>query len=286
VACHAARLIQRSIIFHPDPAVVHKTKSQFCPLSYNRNRGLVEVGFSLSKGSTNRVSMPRTKSLPAPLHRKVRVLLADGETLVVEGLRALLETEFDVVGAVTDGRSLIDKCRLLKPEVVVLDVAIPALNGLDAGRQLVLACPSVKIVLLTNKTEARSAKVPGPRGVGYVSKSAAAAELKNAIRAAVSGRPQKSVVQSNGDTLEGSSEHLTSRQREVLELIVEGRSMKEVAEILHVTPRTVAFHKYNMMDRLRLKSTAELVQFAVKQGFLGQLPANSGPKSGIARSSR
>ena len=207
-------------------------------------------------------------------------MLADSEALVVEAFRALLEPDFDVLGTVTNGRSLVDECRKQKPDVIVLDVAMPALSGLEAGRELLAACPAAKLVYLTNNTDPRLAAEALRLGAaGYVFKSAPAGELRSAIRAAATGRSRVAAMNSLLEIEDNSSEHLTIRQKEVLQLIAEGRSMKEVAEILHVTPRTVAFHKYNMMDRLRVKSTAELVQFAIKNGVLGQTAETSSSKS-------
>lgn len=220
--------------------------------------------------------MRRTKNHRRAKSPRVRLLLAGSEPLVSEAFRALLETEFDVLGTVTDGRSLVHACRKQKPDVVVFDVAMSTLNGLEAGRELLAACPSAKLVFLTNKTDPRLAAEALRLGAaGYVLKTAAPGELKSAIRTAANGRSRTAALSSLLEIEDGSSDQLTARQKEVLQLIAEGRSMKEVAEILHVTPRTVAFHKYNMMDRLRVKSTAALVQFAVKNGVVGPAAATS-----------
>ena len=222
--------------------------------------------------------MARKKSSRRARVAKVRVMLADSEALVVEAFRALLEREFDVLGTVTDWQSLVHECRSLKPDVVVLDVTVPSPSGQDPGRALLAACPSAKLVYLTNKKDRVAAEALRFGAAGHVPRSADAGKLKSAIRSAMSGSLRVGVLASLSDAEDDPGEHLTIRQKEVLQLIAEGRSMKEVAEILHVTARTVAFHKYNMMDRLQVKSTAELVQFAVKHGVVGLPLANSHSK--------
>jgi DNA-binding NarL/FixJ family response regulator len=202
-----------------------------------------------------------------------RILLADDHTILLDAFKALLESEFDVVGAVTDGRALLAECARLTPDVVVLDIAMPLLNGLDAGRQIKSERRSVKLIYLTMNPEPRLAAEALRLGAsGYLLKSSAATELQQAIREALKGRSYITpliageVVNSLLETREAPE--LTTRQREVLQLLAEGRSMKEVGGILNVAPRTVAFHKYRMMEQLRLKTSAELIQFAVKQGVV------------------
>ena len=203
-----------------------------------------------------------------------RILLADDHTILLDAFKALLESEFEVVGAVTDGRALLAECARLNPDVVVLDIAMPLLNGLDAGRQIKSERRSVKLIYLTMNPEPRLAAEALRLGAsGYVLKSSAANELKQAIREALRGRSYitplitRDVVGSLMERARARPE-LTIRQREVLQLLAEGRSMKEVGGILNVAPRTVAFHKYRMMEQLRLKTSAELIQFAVKQGVV------------------
>jgi DNA-binding NarL/FixJ family response regulator len=205
---------------------------------------------------------------------RTRILLADDHSMLLEAFRALLEPEFEVVGTATDGRMLIEEFSRLKPEIVVIDVGMPLLNGLDAGRQLKALQRSVKLIYLTMNPEPDLAREALRLGAsGYVLKSSAASELKQAIHEALKGRSYvtplitQDVVGLLLEQREGAHE-LTTRQREVLQLLAEGRSMKEVASILDVTPRTVAFHKYRMMEQLRLKSSAELVQYAVKHGIV------------------
>jgi DNA-binding NarL/FixJ family response regulator len=202
-----------------------------------------------------------------------RILMADDHAMLLDAFRALLEPEFDVVGAVTDGRRLLEEFSRLNPDVVLLDIAMPLLNGLDAGRQLRAQRKSVRLIYLTMNPDPDLASEALRLGAsGYVLKSSAAHELKQAIHEALRGRSYitplitRDVV---GSLMHQTSRReLTMRQREVLQLLAEGRSMKEVGAILDLTPRTVAFHKYRMMEQLRLKTSAELVQFAVKQGVV------------------
>ncbi len=203
-----------------------------------------------------------------------RILMADDHSMLLDAFRALLEPEFDVVGTVTDGRMLLEAFSRLHPDVVLLDIAMPLLNGLDAGRQLKAQRKSVKLIYLTMNPDPDLAGEALRLGAsGYVLKSSAFQELKQAIREALRGRSYITPLIA-GDAVGSLIEHqtsrheLTMRQREVLQLLAEGRSMKEVGAILDVTPRTVAFHKYRMMEQLRLKTSAELVQFAVKQGVV------------------
>jgi DNA-binding NarL/FixJ family response regulator len=199
--------------------------------------------------------------------------LADDHAMLLDAFKALLEPEFDVVGTVTDGRALLAEFSRLNPDVVLIDISMPLLNGLDAGRQLKLQQRSVKLIFLTMNPDPDLAGEALRLGAsGYVLKSSAASELKQAIREALRGRSYitpliaRDVVSSLIERREGPE--LTTRQREVLQLLAEGRSMKEVGNILNVAPRTVAFHKYKMMEQLKLKTSAELVQFAVKQGVV------------------
>ena len=194
--------------------------------------------------------------------------------MLLEAFTALLAPEFDVAGTVTDGRMLVEAFARLHPDIVVLDIAMPLLNGLDAGRQLKAQRKTVKLIYLTMNPDPYLAGEALRLGAsGYVLKSSAAHELLQAIREAVRGRSYITplIARDAVDSLIGpraDRPDLTTRQREVLQLLAEGRSMKEVGAILDLTPRTVAFHKYRMMEQLRLKTSAELVQFAVKQGMV------------------
>ncbi len=204
---------------------------------------------------------------------RARILLADDHAMLLDAFKALLEPEFEVVGSVTDGRALLTEFSRLNPDVVLVDISMPLLNGLDAGRQLKAQQRSVKLIYLTMNPDPDLAGEALRLGAsGYVLKSSAASELTQAIREALRGRSYitplitRDVVGSLIGRREGPE--LTVRQREVLQLLAEGRSMKEVGNILNVAPRTVAFHKYRMMEQLKLKTSAELVQFAVRQGVV------------------
>jgi len=203
-----------------------------------------------------------------------RILMADDHLMLLDAFKALLEPDYDVVGTVTDGRTLLEEFSRLNPDVVLLDVAMPLLNGLDAGRQLKAQRRSVKLIYLTMNPDPDLAGEALRLGAsGYVLKSSAAEELKQAIQEALRGRSYitplitRDVV---GSLIQQRTprHELTTRQREVLQLLAEGKSMKEVAAILDLTPRTVAFHKYRMMEQLRVKTSAELVKFAVREGVV------------------
>jgi DNA-binding NarL/FixJ family response regulator len=203
-----------------------------------------------------------------------RILMADDHLMMLEAFKAVLEPDVEVVGMVTDGRALLEEFSRLHPDVVLLDVAMPLLNGLDAGKQLKARQPSVKLIFLTmNPNPDLAGEALRMGASGYVLKSSAVPELKQAIQEALAGRSYitplitREVV---GSLIQPRSPEpeLTVRQREVLQLLAEGKSMKEIAAILDLTPRTVAFHKYRMMEHLRVKTSAELVKFAVRLGLV------------------
>ena len=204
--------------------------------------------------------------------RGPRVLLADDHTLVRGAFEKLLAAECDVIGSVSDGRAAVEATEQLMPDVVVLDMAMPLLNGLEAGRQIKQRFPRVKLIFVTMNEDADLAAEAFRSGAsGYLLKRSAASELTTAIREVMSGRAYITPLVASGlmGSLLHPDEHasshvLTARQREVLQLLAEGNSMKEVGSVLNITPRTVAFHKYQMMDQLKVTSTAELIQFAVK----------------------
>jgi DNA-binding NarL/FixJ family response regulator len=198
--------------------------------------------------------------------------LADDHALLLGAFEKLLAEEFDVVGQAADGRALVAAAEQLKPDVIVLDISMPVLNGLEAGRQIKQRQRDVKLVYLTMNEDADLAAEAIRSGAsGYLLKRSAASELATAIREAMQRRTYITPLIAEGlvealltNLYEPKGDNLTSRQREVLQLLAEGRSMKEVAGVLNLTPRTVAFHKYRMMEQLKVKSTAELVQYAVK----------------------
>jgi DNA-binding NarL/FixJ family response regulator len=205
---------------------------------------------------------------------RARILIADDHNLIAELCRTLLETDFEVIGVVADGRALVRAARELKPDVIVLDVAMPILNGLDAGRQVKEILPSVKLVYLTMNPDTEVAAEAFARGAsGYLLKTCAASEMVQAVREVLRGKTYVSRALSRHaiDSLRwqhkelvDESERLTDRQREVLQLLAEGKVMKEIGGILKMTTRTVAYHKYRIMEVLGVKTNAELVKYAVR----------------------
>ena len=199
-----------------------------------------------------------------------RVLLADDHALLLGAFEKLLAGECDIVGQVSDGRALVAAAETLKPDVVVLDISMPLLNGLEAGRQIKRKMRNVKLVFLTMNEDVELAAEAFRSGASaYLLKRSASSELGTAIREVTQGRSYVTPLVTEGlvGSLMHADEHkreLTSRQQEVLQLLAEGRSMKEAALVLNMTPRTVAFHKYRMMQQLNVKTTAELIQYAVK----------------------
>lgn len=202
-----------------------------------------------------------------------RVLLADDHTLLLGAFEKLLAAECEIVGTVSDGRELVAAARRVKPDVIVLDIGMPLLNGLEAGRQIKQMLPDVKLVFLTmNEDSDLAAEAFRAGASAYLLKRSATVELLTAIREVMNGRSYVTPLVTAG--LVGSFmqpqekkplHQLTPRQREVLQLLAEGHSMKQVADMLNVTPRTVQFHKYSMMQQLGIKTSAELIQFAVRQ---------------------
>jgi DNA-binding NarL/FixJ family response regulator len=202
-----------------------------------------------------------------------RVILADDHKILVEAFRKLLEPHYEVVGTVSDGRALLNVAATLKPDVILLDIGMPLLNGLEAARQLKNKLPAVRLIFLTMQEDPELAVEAMRAGAsGYLLKTSASSELLHAIQEALKGKTYVTPRISQG--MEQSfirdprgrqkAKSLTPRQCEVVQLLAEGKSMKEIADVLHVTPRTVAFHKYKTMEELALKSTAELIQFAIK----------------------
>jgi len=207
-----------------------------------------------------------------------RVLLADDHLLVAEALKSLLAPEFELVGVVEDGRALVEAAAGLRPDVIVADVTMPHLNGIDALIRLRQGGDHVPVVFLTmhrDVTFARRALEAGASG--FVLKHSAPAELVTAIRAALSGKTYLT-PQLAGEVLEAMKQapdraadpiaSITPRQREVLQLLAEGRSAKEIASSLAISARTVEFHKYQLMETLGLHTNAELIHFAIKHGLV------------------
>lgn len=209
---------------------------------------------------------------------RARVLLADDHTLILEGLRKILEDDFDLIGLAEDGRALIDLATREEPDVIVLDISMPKLNGLDAARQLKKLLPRTKLIFLTMHGDATYANEAFRAGAsGYLLKRSAASELIQAIQAVLKNQCYmtpaitKDVLDSCFQPLNQSPIHsgrLTPRQREVLQLVAEGKSTKEIATILNISIKTVEFHKSHIMRELDLHTTAELTKYAIAHGIV------------------
>ena len=205
---------------------------------------------------------------------KPRILIADDHTLLAEACKDLLQPEFEIVGIVNNGRELLRMGAELKPDVVIVDVAMPQLNGLDAGEQMKRLTPSIKLIFLTMSLDPEVAAEAFRRGAsGYVVKNSAAEELVSAIRRVLKGESYLSPYITK-DTVHflmlsrktyDQEKQITARQKEVLQLLAEGLSMKEIANVLNLKPGTVAFHKYRIMEALGTKTNAELIQYAIKR---------------------
>ena len=211
------------------------------------------------------------------MKRRPRILLADDHTMLLDAFQRLLEPRCEIVGTACDGRGLIDLATTTRPDVIVLDISMPGLNGLDACAQLRRIMSEMKFVFLTVNEDADIAAEAIRLGAsGYLLKSSASVELFTAIEQALAGKTYITPLVTKGvplgvflrQAVKSGVEKLTGRQREVLQLLAEGRAMKEVADILHVSARTVAFHKYTIMEHLGLKTSAELVQYALEHGML------------------
>ncbi len=209
---------------------------------------------------------------------KPRLLLADDHTLLLEGIRLLLEPEFDLVGSVEDGQALLAAAKSLKPDVILLDISMPLLNGIDAARRLRKILPSARLIFVTMHAGAEYVTEAFRAGaMGYILKRAAASELLTAIHTVLKGHHYVSplVTQNALDLLISRSEpgaqfpdRLTPRRREVLQLVAEGRSRKEIAVILHISVKTVEFHKRNLMHELNLRTVADFTRYAIEHGII------------------
>jgi DNA-binding NarL/FixJ family response regulator len=208
-----------------------------------------------------------------------RIILADDHAIVLDGLRRILEPEFEIVATAADGRALVGDIERLKPEVAVADIAMPLLNGLDALRQSKDSHSRTRFVFLTASPDVSLATQAFRLGAsGYVLKHAASEELVGAIREAVAGRTYITPRIAN-EVLQNLMSHpadvanelgLTGREREVLQLLAEGKIIKEIAAILNVSPRTVEFHKNNIAAKTGLRTNAELARYAVRQGLVSE----------------
>ena len=210
--------------------------------------------------------------------KKPRVLLADDHGIVIEGLKSLLSDEFDILGHVEDGRALVDQASALHPDVVVADISMPLLNGIEAARQIKKVDQNIKIVFLTMHPDATYAANAFEAGAsGFVLKHSASSELIRAIREAIKGRTYVSPLiagdlihtyQKGDPAKDKLFKKISPRQREILQLLAEGKTAKEIASVLDISTKTVEFHKYKMMDQLKIKTSAELVHYAIKHGII------------------
>ena len=209
-----------------------------------------------------------------------RILMADDHAIVLAGLRKLVESEGEVVGMVEDGRALVEAAQQLRPDIVLLDISMPLLNGLDAARQISKLVPESKLIFLTMHATPTYATEAFKAGAsGYLIKRSAAVELKQAIQAVMRGQHYmtplitKDVLAATLHSLEGQLSKplvtsLTPRQREVLQLVAEGKGTKAIASILNISVKTVEFHKFRIMSELDLHSTAELIKYAISEGLV------------------
>ena len=210
--------------------------------------------------------------------KKPRILLADDHKIMVEGLRTMLEPEFELVGTAENGRELMESANALRPDVIVADISMPMLNGIEAVRKIKKTDSGVKIVFLTMHPDVSYAAEAFEAGAsGYVLKHSAPAELVTAIHEVLKGRTYVTPMiagelmktyRDGSHKLNEALTKLTTRQREVLQLLAEGNSAKQVAGVLNISTRTVEFHKYKMMEELGIKTSAELVQYAIKHGIV------------------
>jgi len=212
--------------------------------------------------------------------KRPRILMADDHAIVLAGLRKLVEVEGEVVGMVEDGRSLVDAAQELRPDIVLLDISMPLLNGLDAARQLTKLVPESKLIFLTmHATPTYATEAFKAGAAGYLIKRSAAVELKQAIQAVMRGQHYmtplvtKDVLAATLQSVDNPSTKpmvtaLTQRQREVLQLVAEGKGTKAIASILNISVKTVEFHKFRIMSELNLHSTAELIKYAIAEGLV------------------
>jgi len=213
--------------------------------------------------------------------KKPRVLMADDHSLILAGLRKLVEGECEVVGTVEDGRALVEAAQKLRPDLILLDISMPLLNGLEATRQLTKLVPESKVIILTMHASPIYATEAFQAGAsGYLLKRSAASELNQAIQSVLQGRQYltplitKDVLDSvfkpsTGKRGKPASTALTPRQREVLQLVAEGRGTKEIATILSVSVKTVEFHRSRIMQQLDIHTTADLTKYAITHGITG-----------------
>ncbi len=211
--------------------------------------------------------------------RRYRVLIADDHLLMAEGIARLLEPQYDIVGIVSNGALALEKAIRLQPDVICMDISMPGLNGIQSAVQLHDTVPRAKVIIVTQQLELPYLRAAFRAGaVGYVAKQSAAVELTTAIDAALSGRSYITSLLTEAaagirnelvlDLTQVNTDTLTTRQREVLQMVSEGRTSKEIATRLHISPKTVEFHKQALMNELGLHTTAELTRYALAQGIV------------------
>jgi DNA-binding NarL/FixJ family response regulator len=236
-------------------------------------RRILGTGAAGGNGLTAHISMMNRDT-------KKRLLLADDHKIFTEGLRTLLAQDFDVIGVVEDGLSLVEAAVRLKPDVIVADIAMPEINGIEALRRIRELHVNAKVVMLTMYADSMyAAEAIRAGAAGYVMKSCATSELKAALEAALSGRiylsPRLAEVMGQRIEKPGNPgqplERLTARQRQVLQLVAQGRSSKEIASILRISLKTAEFHRHNIMETLGIHSIAELTRYAIGHGLVGPL---------------
>ena len=209
---------------------------------------------------------------------KPRVLLADDHVLVLEGFRRILQEHYELVGTVGDGYALLAAAKTVQPDIVILDISMPLLNGIETASQLKKICPTAKIIIVTMHAGADYVRAAFEAGASaYVLKGSAVDELEQAIRAVIGGHfyitplITKELVDVYLSTASEKPKGLTPRQLEVLRFIAEGRTAKEIANRLNITSRTVEFHKAQIMEHLNLKTTADLIKYALTHGIVNEL---------------
>jgi DNA-binding NarL/FixJ family response regulator len=212
---------------------------------------------------------------------RFRVLIGDDHSLILEGIRSVLAHEFEVVGVATNGRELVSEAERLKPDAILLDVSMPILNGMEAARQIKQAVPGSKLVFVTQTSDRAYVQAALRIGAtGYVLKQSVASELVEALHAVLSGQYYITPMVRRGipealfhpqrNPSELFGEALTPRQREVLQLVAEGKANKEIAAVLNISTKTVEFHKAALMGELGLRNTAELTRYAIEHGIVGR----------------
>lgn len=206
---------------------------------------------------------------------KPRVLLADDHALIIEGFKRILEDRYDLVGTAADGRALIESARVSQPDIVILDVSMPLLNGIDAAAHLKKVCPKAKLIFVTMHADTEYVRSAFEAGASaYVLKRSAVDELEQAIRAVLSGHSYitplitKDLLSVFLATPSERAGGLTLRQKEVLQLLTEGRTAKDIANVLKISPRTVEFHKGQIMEHLKLETTTDLIKYALAHGLV------------------